>query len=51
MVKASISLFWITKEFGTKTLKDLAIKIGVELKIRNKFYEYCGITCYARVVV
>ena len=34
MVKASISLFRITKEFGTKTLKDLAIKIvcGTENK-------------------
>lgn len=28
MVKASISLFWITKEFGTKTMKDLATKIA-----------------------
>ena len=34
MVKTSISLFWITKEFGTKTLKDLAIEIvcGTENK-------------------
>ena len=34
IVKASISLFRITKEFGTKTLKDLAIKIvrGTENK-------------------
>ena len=34
MVKASISLIRITKEFGTKTLKQLAIKIvrGTENK-------------------